>query len=437
MALAALRRRIEDPAFVRAVAGTYATRVALVVLGMITSIIVARALGPAGRGLYAVALTVGAVGVQFGHVGLHAANTYYVARDRRLLPALLGNSLVASLVVGGVGSLLAWGLFLARPGWAPVHGLLLALALLWVPFGLGDTLLQNLLIGIDRVRAYNVVTLVTKVLGLALLVVVVLAGWVNVPVVFATGLATVVTALVWQAGLLRRLAGAAGPSVALFRSSLRYGGKAYLANFFSFLVLELDILMLQYLRGAEATGYYSIAAAMGNMVYMLPVVIGTILFPRLAAEADVRVRWRRALRAALGVGVALVPGLVGLALLARPLVSALYGVAFAPAVPPFLWLAPGLVFLSLSTVLGTVMGASGMPAYAIVPSLVAAALNVALNLVLIPRMGATGAALASTITYFCLLVLTVALTVGITLRHGDVAPREPLPVPVGPPTGEL
>jgi O-antigen/teichoic acid export membrane protein len=103
-AIGALYRRLINSDFVRKVAETFGTRILLIGIGLVTSVIVARILGPDGRGLYAVAATIGAIGVQFGNLGLHASNTYYVARDRSLLPALVGNPLLIGFVFGGFGA---------------------------------------------------------------------------------------------------------------------------------------------------------------------------------------------------------------------------------------------------------------------------------------------------------------------------------------------
>src|SRR4030043_1134751 len=96
--------RIVSSDFIRKVGETFITRICLIGIGLVTSVIVARILGPEGRGLYAVAATIGAIGVQFGNLGLHGSNTYYLARARSLLPALIGNTLLVSFVVGGAGS---------------------------------------------------------------------------------------------------------------------------------------------------------------------------------------------------------------------------------------------------------------------------------------------------------------------------------------------
>src|SRR5260370_8246988 len=77
----------------RSVLETYATRVLVLAVTFATAVVIARELGPTGRGFYAVAATLGAIGIQFGNLGLHASNIYHVAKDRALLPALIGNTL--------------------------------------------------------------------------------------------------------------------------------------------------------------------------------------------------------------------------------------------------------------------------------------------------------------------------------------------------------
>src|SRR2546425_4234420 len=69
----------------RNVLETYGTRVLVVAVTFATAVVIARELGPTGRGLYVVAATLGAIGAQFVNFGLHASNTYFVAKDRTRL----------------------------------------------------------------------------------------------------------------------------------------------------------------------------------------------------------------------------------------------------------------------------------------------------------------------------------------------------------------
>jgi len=90
------------------VAQTFSTRIILILLSLATGVIIARTLGPEGRGVFAMALVLGTMGVQFTNFGLQASNTLYIARDPNLVRPLLGNSLVVSFGFGGGAAGLAW-----------------------------------------------------------------------------------------------------------------------------------------------------------------------------------------------------------------------------------------------------------------------------------------------------------------------------------------
>ena len=394
--------------FVQKVAETIATRIALIGITLLTSVLVTRILGPEGRGLYAVAAAVGAIGVQFGNLGLHASNTYSVAKDRSLLPALLGNTLLVSFVFGSLGGIAAWAVFSTWPQWAPVQGWLLALALLWVPFGLAYLLIQNLLLGIQEVRAYNKIEVSTNILVVVFVGLVIAYGTVTVETVFSAGLAALAIAFLWALWRLRSFLPVFPlPSLRLFYGNLHYGLKAYLAAFFAFLVLRLDLLMVKYILGSEDSGYYSIAVVMADMIYLLPVVIGTILFPKLSAMSSHREKWKYAKTVAMGVGfiLLLLTGLAGL--MAEPAVRLLYGEAFLPAVPAFLWLLPGIVLLSINVIYMNYFASTGMPLVTVYSPGAAAALNMMLNLKLIPALGIVGASISSTLCYGMMLMLSM------------------------------
>src|SRR5947208_4672791 len=172
----------------RNVVETYMTRLLLIGIGFATTVIVSRTLGPSGRGLFAVAAAVSAIGIQFGNLGLHASNTYYVAKDRELLPVLIGNTLVVSLGIGGMAALLGWILTAMWPKLAPLHGALLALARMSIPFCLAYLLLQNLLLGVGHVRAYNGIELVNKTISLVLVGLVIVSRRLSAELMFAATL---------------------------------------------------------------------------------------------------------------------------------------------------------------------------------------------------------------------------------------------------------
>ncbi len=304
----------------RNVLETYGTRLLVVAVTFATAIVIARELGPAGRGLYAVAVTLGAIGAQFGNLGLHASNIYYVAKDRALLPALIGNTLAvvfAACVIAALGGIA----FVFWPKLSPVHGTLLLLALASVPVGLAYMLTQGLLLGVNEVRAYNNIECGGKLLALVLICILALLHGGTVELYFGMTLASVMVTFLWA--LL---------SFAVFRQSISLGMRAYVIAFFGFLLLRIDLLMVKYMLGATEAGYYSISQVLAENTMMFPVVVGLLLFPKLSATKEKEEKVRLANKAVLVTAALMLPVVVIAALAAGPIISMAFGRSFFPAV---------------------------------------------------------------------------------------------------------
>lgn len=417
-ALVDLYRKAVASDFIRKVMETFVSRILQVCIGLITTVLVARVLGPEGRGLYAVAAAISAMGVQFGSLGLHASNTYYVARNRELLPPLLGNTLVVSFGLCSIGVIIVWLIFTLRPALGPVHGMLLIIALASIPFGLAYLLMQNLLLGIQDIRTFNIIELGTKVFGVCLIVLVIAIGSATAERLSLAGLITLFLAIpfmVWR--LKPHLRTFPFPSPVTFKENILYGLKAYVAALFAFLVLRIDLFLIKYLLGAQQTGYYSVAVTMVDMLYMLPVVVGTLLFPKLSSLPGEQDKWNLTKKAAIMIGITMFL-LAGLsAVLAKPAVRLLFGKEFLPVIMAFVWLLPGIVMLSVNVIYMNYFASTGMPLITVYSPAIAAIGNIILNVKMIPAWGIIGASVASTISYGLMLVASV-LYIFYTRRSG-------------------
>ncbi len=387
--------------FVRKVMETYATRVVLMGVGLVSTVVVARLLGPEGRGVYGVAVATGALGVQFGNLGLHTANVYLVARDPDSLPPLVGNSLAVSFGFGGLLAVLLACLFLLFPNMISLHSAVLLLALSWIPFGLAYLLMQNLMLGVHDVRGYNLLEVVNKLLPLILIAGLAVAGRGSVASVFGASFVALVLSCFWMWRRLRvGFKRALSVSVPLFRGSTRYAAKAYLAAFFAFLVLRADLFMVEHILGAEQAGYYSIASSMADYVSVLAVIVGTILFPKLSAMKQTEAKLRLTYKAVWGTAGLLVPILATSSLLAKPAVQLLFGPAFLPTSLAFVLLMPGMLFLGINTVAAQFLNSIGYPKSVVIIWGLCTIFNIALNLWVIPHYGIAGASVVSSLSYF-------------------------------------
>ncbi|HVU47800.1 MAG TPA: flippase [Terracidiphilus sp.] len=404
--------------FVRKVLATFTTRIVLIVIGLVTTVLVARILGPAGRGLYAVATAIGNIGLQFGTLGMHASNVYFVSKDRATLPKLLGNSLFVSCIIGILALVGSYSVFAVLPQLAPLHGLLLLLGLLWIPVGTAYLLAQNLLLGVNEVATYNRTELGNRSLALVIIVFLAFAHWLSSESAFGAGLITMTLMLGVIVAHLAKVAHAAPrPSLELFKDNLSYGMRAYFGTFFCFLVLRSDLLVVKYLCGAEAAGYYSIAVNMADYIVILPTVIASLLMPKLSATQDIIEKYRLMKKVLIGTVGIVGPLLLLSVVLAPFVVRILFGSAFAPSVPAYLWLVPGMLFLSIHMISVQFLNSIGYPMSVVWIWLGCAILNIGLNLAwAVPLWGATGAAITSSICYI-LATVSVLGVIRLEMRR--------------------
>ncbi len=386
--------------FVKKVLETFATRVFLLLLGLVTSAIITRMLEPKGRGLVAAAATITAIGVQFGNLGLHSSNTYYVARNISLLGKLIANSLFFGFFVSGLWVALLYITFIKFPQIAPLQGSLLVLGLALIPITLCYMLLQNLLLGIDKSQEYNKIERLIGLLNILFISILIVINQVSPSRVYIVSLVTttfgVILALM---GLKVKSINELSPSFVLFRKNFSYGFKSYLICFLGFIVLRSDILLIQYILGYEAVGYYSVAVGLIDKLYMIPIAISTILFPKLTSEDNVVEKWR-ATKKVIHVTIAvMIPLVIFSYSLSSLIILGLYGNEFSESIAAFNWLLPGVLFLSITSVLSSYIGSIDIPKELILVYVIGIVLNIVLNALLLDKIGVIAASISSSITY--------------------------------------
>ena len=277
--------------FARHIGWTLAARLLLVANSVGVGVIVARWLGAEGLGQYAVlTVTVNNL-VQIGGAGLTAANVFFVARERELLPTVSINALWFAL---GGGVALAGGIVAAawlRPAW--FHNIplgLLVLAAAALPFLLLTLLQLNLFLAVGEVARYNALDALGQSFGLLnALTALVLCGagvWALVGLNTAANLlvSALITYLIYCWAQGHKLSGNWRPDARQFARMMRYGIKINVMNAALVLLLRADVLLVNYFRGGAEAGVYAVAGQMSLMLLMLPNVVGTLLFPRVCGD---------------------------------------------------------------------------------------------------------------------------------------------------------
>ena len=413
-------RRMFASDFAQKVAETFGTRVFLILINAVNTILIARLLGPDGRGQYAVAIAISAIGAQVLSLGLQSANTYFVAQDRSLLERLTSNSLALGAAVSVFGAV-AFGVFSLVPAASPLPLGLTALAIATVPPTLLTLNLRYLLLGIGEVRPFNLIDLVAGVSGVVMTLALALSGAATPASLLAVAIAVgAIGVLIAARGLRPHVGPIPRPSAELLRRCGAYGFRIYLTTGFGLLVLKSDLLVVQFELGSESSGLYSVASSIADLLWILPSVVGAILFPRLTAMADLPQRWRLTLRTTGYTLAAFVPILALTAVVAPIAIRIMFGSDFEPAASSLRILCAAVLFYGTTSVFSQFLAARGLPWIVVAIWGTGFALNLVLNLILVPPMGIDGAAVASLIAYAAVF----AGILGISVRYARQDRRE-------------
>jgi PST family polysaccharide transporter len=191
------------------------------------------------------------------------------------------------------------------------------------------------------------------------------------------------------------------PSLAALRHVAREGALLFFLVLFEFTATRIDVLILARLRGPDAVGLYIPAVRIVEYVTLLRAGAGAALFPFLAARwGGEPERLGRAYQQALRLyALYTVGSAVVLTFGAEAILGLLFGPTYLPGVPALELLAWAMVLDALAGPFAEVVLVHRQPLARFVPVAgVLAALNVGLNLWIVPRWAHVGAALAALVT---------------------------------------
>ncbi len=378
----------------------FMTQVVTAGLGLFNGFFLARLIGPSGKGDYYLLTFLPPTLMILGQLGLPQAFAFFSARG--MTQGLVKRTIVLTALIS-IPILLTTMALLPVLRDTVLHGLepvAVVIPLLALPLLLNATFATGIVVGRQAARWLAIVNVCVSVS--ATILILVLAG------VFGLGvwgalIAFVVTAVILAVGFLlaatrvSRAVPATGS--ASYRELLRYGLPLYPGGLTQFFGYRADIYLLAGLLADPSAplGYYSLAVSMAELVFFFPNAVATFFFPHVAgssredSDRQVPVVSRVTLLLTGTVGLALVP-------VAAVAISVLLP-AFEPSLPALYILLPGVVAISVSKVLAGYVTGLGRTGTSSLVSILTFAVNVVLNVFLIPRYGILGAAAASLISY--------------------------------------
>jgi O-antigen/teichoic acid export membrane protein len=407
-----------------AAAGTYAANAGVALLSLVNVLVIARSLGPVGRGEVAFLIAVSMLCGHLVSLSLQEANANLAASEPRLRPGLATNSVLFALVLGAFAAVaVAIGVHFFPALGGPVPHTLLLFALATIPISI---LKQYLMMLVQADYAFGIAN----------------AAWIAGPLTTAIangvlamlGVLTVETAfLTWTAGQLFGvslmcvwIAGHAGfgaPDAALGRQAASFGAKAHVGRLMEVGNYRGDQWMLGAMVGPRELGLYSIAVAWAELLFYLPGVLVLVQRPDLVRATPAEAV-RRTLRVCR-VGFLLSGAAAAVMLVIAPfLCVGVFGESFRGSVNDLRVLALGAFGIVAFELLRNALTAQRKPMLGSAAVGVAFVLTVALDLLLIPRYGGIGAATATTVAYTVGgIAAGLIFARAMHARLGDLTPR--------------
>lgn len=399
--------------FTTDILSVFSSNVTALAANLLLVVLLTNTLGPEGYGLYTAVLVIPFLVVSFFQMGIRPSTIFLIGSGKHDPDKVVSAVMSALIITSSSGiffSILAY-LFMHKAGFTL---LLMGMALLTIPMRLSAIYAGGVFLAKEQMRKANLINWLTALLTLVLASVLVWMLKLGVNGALFSLMFSNLLVSAYAVNLLRK-----EYTITLsLRNPLIYNMIRLGVVFaLSFLMIQLnyriDILLLQWLADAKEVGLYSLGVSIAELLWQIPLAVSVVVMTRSANSIDtalMNANTARLLRLSLIAGVVLSLAIY----LTAPLVIPLIWPAYIQSIGIVQTILPGIVILIVFRILSGQLSGMGKPNVAIkalAPSLV---LNILLNLLLIPRYGGIGAAIATNISYLTGTLIYVLLYCRIT-----------------------
>lgn len=392
------------------------------------TVLAARALTTEAYGAFAYAVSVALILQSLPTWGFDTYLVQKASADRSRLQQLVSRSLsgklllmIPAFLLGGVA------VSIGRPSGEAVLALWLVIAATALDT-VGDTgrnaaTASQRLVGISIALSVN--RLVTA--GLAVLAIVLGGGLVGIAAAYLVGsLGGLVVTAIAVARLGVRLR-PERPRLRLIWSLMKDSWAIGVLGLFGLLLFRVDAVLLELLQGDDAVGVYAVAYRLVETVMFIAWAAARAIFPVMSADTRGD-RLRSLTEQAVGTVAVFYLPFAAIALVeGGSVIDLLFGDGYGAASTAALaWLAPAPLLFAVGYLANHVLLSVERSRTSLVITVGVTVLNATLNLALIPSMSASGAAIATSVSYLAQAIVIVIVLRPITgiirLHRGIPAP---------------
>jgi O-antigen/teichoic acid export membrane protein len=262
-----------------------------------------------------------------------------------------------------------------------------------------------------QMKWYSALTVIKAAAQLGLISGLLLSGWEVSGVILAV-LASDTLCLVIALSVALRQTGLQLPRFTELKGYLKYGLPLVPSSAILWVIHSSDRYMIGYFMQTKDVGIYTAAYSLASVLTLMLITVATVLLPTVSKSYDNgdMVKTKTYLKYSMKYLVMLtIPAAFGLSVLASPLLRIFTTSEFASGNVVIPFVAFGLLFYSLYNICIFIVHLVNKTHWVLALLSISAVLNIILNLLLIPRLGIVGAAVATLIAFIALGILTVVI----------------------------
>ena len=397
--------------FSRDILWTAIVNFAATFIGLTTGVILARALGPEGRGELAAIQNIPNLLLGFGSIGLTVAAGYISGREPRLAGRMMTTSLtflilwsiplltICYLTIPVLLSFQSENIIL----WAQIY-------LLIIPIQFGISASSSVLQGSGQIKLWNLLRLQSPIAWFVIIMISWIFNSVTVSEILQLHLgATLLIACMFVVFALRRIPGPHKPELSRLPELVRYGLPIAITAIPQQLNQRLDQVVMAMFMPSESLGIYVVAVAWSNAFSPVLTSVSQVLFPRLAANHDPKVQAEtlsRSMRLSVLITLIACATLFVLTPYALPLV---FGLAFAKAIPLTFILIVATGISTINQVASDGLRGMGAPKLPIISEFAGLATTIGMLAIMLRQYELMGAAISALTSYSVTLALLLFL----------------------------
>ncbi len=376
----------------------------MVVLSLITSIILARGLGPEGKGIFATIMLYVVAFSLFYRFGTELSIVFYFKKKKYSNEEMLFNLLIVYfiLIISGI-PIYYLIYFVLKSSWlSSIKISYFILSIFLLSSSIFEIYLQRILLSLKKITQLNINLIVERTLFVVFLTILYINNYISIETALISDILKRILVYIFSGIILSNKIGIKFKiNFGFLRDLFHYGLKTYLAGIVDYIITRMDMILIIALLDYRYVGLYSIAL-LAEKFLLFPQSIG---YSWMSEITDQNEKTAQISRVTLFISTVLALPVI---IFAKQIIIAVYGKNFELSTLPFQFLMIGVIVFSVSHAIKPyIIKKKKKPIRISQIGVIALVVNSVLNYLFIQNWQIDGAGAATMFSYFTYTLIMV------------------------------